>query len=36
VCSVFVVVFSFFLNKNVFSLYLLLVVIYGVKFNSFS
>jgi hypothetical protein len=37
VCWVFFTVFSFcFLNKNVFSLDLLLVVICGVKFNSFS
>jgi hypothetical protein len=32
----FVIVFSLFLNKNVFALYMLLVVIYEVKFYSFS
>jgi hypothetical protein len=36
VCWVFVIIFSLFLNKNVLHLDLLLVVIYGVKFYSFS
>jgi hypothetical protein len=31
----FVIVFPLFLNKNVFTLYMLLVLIYGMKFYSF-
>jgi hypothetical protein len=36
VCWVFVIVFVLFLNKNVSSVDLLLVTIYGVKFYLFS